>query len=421
MSGMGSVCGYSCFDFNAFQDENWEGKKIGTGVSCDSNRCAEDGQTQIHKGNSTSPFIISCGPKTKQGKMEKSFFSFKAAHPKSWKCHASGQKLIDEMIKYKHDEALALKAKERKLHIDAASRQLETLRLLEKTKNRDVDANRRKANQQDHSIFHINEHYVRLFNDHETQVEQNDNDCDENFTVRNQNETHINTADGATSSLNFPDLVKFDDGSDNITNFPNQVGQTNKLSINEQEVVKISPEKLTGIHSITKNQLHLSQVPDIKVYHSSLVNSSDQSISQNSDLSLPSPSEENFPFASNFENGDISAKSIVAQSSTCPLSENKYSALDQSASVLHYDDMGLSMKLKRILDEPFASMASEVYDPVETFNLRNCSSLGLSSRDFSLNNSPVETTVSQYLCLERYHQLKKQQAELSACHRDSVT
>ena len=62
--------------------------------------------------------------------MEKSFFSFKAAHP-SWKCNPSGQDLVDRLEQYQHDETAAL-ARERQLHIEAAARQLETLAQMER-------------------------------------------------------------------------------------------------------------------------------------------------------------------------------------------------------------------------------------------------------------------------------------------------
>lgn len=69
-------------------------------------------------------------PKTRMGKMEKSFFSFKANHP-SWKCSSqSGQDLVERVETYQNQVALAL-ARERQAHIEAAARQIETLRQLE--------------------------------------------------------------------------------------------------------------------------------------------------------------------------------------------------------------------------------------------------------------------------------------------------
>jgi hypothetical protein len=32
LPGLGETCGYSCFDFDAFQDENWEGRQLGAAV-----------------------------------------------------------------------------------------------------------------------------------------------------------------------------------------------------------------------------------------------------------------------------------------------------------------------------------------------------------------------------------------------------
>ena len=60
LPGLGDICGYSCFDFDAFEDENWEGRQIGS--------------------NENDHFLLSNDrPKTRQGKMEKSFFSFKVS------------------------------------------------------------------------------------------------------------------------------------------------------------------------------------------------------------------------------------------------------------------------------------------------------------------------------------------------------
>jgi hypothetical protein len=58
--------------------------------------------------------------------MEKSFFTFQSAYPE-WKCSPSGQTLVDRVEEYK----LAAMTRERALHIDAATRQLELLARLE--------------------------------------------------------------------------------------------------------------------------------------------------------------------------------------------------------------------------------------------------------------------------------------------------
>ena len=60
--GVGDVVGYSTFDFDAFEDENW----IGKGETADG---AWDQLQQNIAGNGR--------PKSKHGKMEKSFFNFK--------------------------------------------------------------------------------------------------------------------------------------------------------------------------------------------------------------------------------------------------------------------------------------------------------------------------------------------------------
>ena len=57
------------FDFNNFSDENWHA------ISPD------DGFDNDTITTSTNSLLSSSRPKTKQGKMEKSFFNFKSAHP----------------------------------------------------------------------------------------------------------------------------------------------------------------------------------------------------------------------------------------------------------------------------------------------------------------------------------------------------
>jgi hypothetical protein len=61
--------------------------------------------------------------------MEKSFFNFKGVHP-NWRMPESGRNLVDKIESYRQQQDIAL-ARERRLHIEAAAAQLETLRRLE--------------------------------------------------------------------------------------------------------------------------------------------------------------------------------------------------------------------------------------------------------------------------------------------------
>lgn len=142
VAGAGDMCGYSTFDFDKFGDELWEGKTLGRSVENLQQAVAAAQQRNpppvvtgsltesiMQSGNvleSTQQFPI---PRAKEGKMEKSFFSFKAAHP-NWKCNRSGQELVDKLEEYQKEESAAL-ARERQLHIEAAARQLETLAQIE--------------------------------------------------------------------------------------------------------------------------------------------------------------------------------------------------------------------------------------------------------------------------------------------------
>jgi len=123
--GAGDICGYATFDFDNFNDENWEGKRI-----------------KEPKGNIpvSTPKINNAGvattilpkPKTYHGKMEKSFFGFKGNHP-SWTSTESGQTLFDRVQAFKEGRSKAL-AMEQKQHLEAAARQLETLSRLQQRK-----------------------------------------------------------------------------------------------------------------------------------------------------------------------------------------------------------------------------------------------------------------------------------------------
>jgi len=61
--------------------------------------------------------------------MEMSFFNFKGVYPR-WTLPPSGKKLAERVDSFRHQQDSAL-ARERSLHIEAATAQLETLRLLE--------------------------------------------------------------------------------------------------------------------------------------------------------------------------------------------------------------------------------------------------------------------------------------------------
>ena len=128
--GAGEVCGYSTFDFDTFKDEAWEGRTMGDSVVA---QTLEPQQSLLESfmrtGNLEEAARSHPKPRARDGKMEKSFFGFKAAHP-SWKCSPSGQSLVDRVEEYRQAE-LATMSRERNLYIEAAARQLETLVELE--------------------------------------------------------------------------------------------------------------------------------------------------------------------------------------------------------------------------------------------------------------------------------------------------
>lgn len=68
--GVGDVVGYSTFDFDVFEDENWTGKDVMT----------DNVPDQVRRIN-TERRLRNGLPKSKHGKMEKSFFNFKVRMP----------------------------------------------------------------------------------------------------------------------------------------------------------------------------------------------------------------------------------------------------------------------------------------------------------------------------------------------------
>lgn len=115
---VGEVVGYSTFDFDSFEDENWRGK----GELDQSSRIStRDAGEQMQRSNDR--------PKSRHGKMEKSFFNFKGVYP-NWKMLSSGKNLVNKIETFRREQDVVL-ARERRLHIEAAAAQLETLRRLE--------------------------------------------------------------------------------------------------------------------------------------------------------------------------------------------------------------------------------------------------------------------------------------------------
>ena len=133
VQGVGDLCGYSTFDFDTFKDEAWEGRTLGKSIMPPDTTIVEPTesltQSIMRTGNVEDVTRHHPKPRARQGKMEKSFFSFQAAHP-NFKCPPSGQSLVVRFEEYRKAELAAI-SRERELHIDAAARQLETLARLE--------------------------------------------------------------------------------------------------------------------------------------------------------------------------------------------------------------------------------------------------------------------------------------------------
>lgn len=115
---VGDVVGYSTFDFDSFEDENWR----------------NNGELE----QSSKRIEVNDRPKSRYGKMEKSFFNFKGVYA-NWIMPVSGKNLVDKIEYYRHHQVVALDL-ERILHKNAAAVQMETLRRLEIDRERQASA-----------------------------------------------------------------------------------------------------------------------------------------------------------------------------------------------------------------------------------------------------------------------------------------
>jgi autophagy-related protein 9 len=151
-TGSGDVCGFSTFDFDTFGDEAWEGRTLGRSALLQIQRSNGESLTEsiMRTGNLEDATDLHPKPRAREGKMEKSFFTFQVAHP-DWKCSASGQSLVNRVEEYR----FAAMTRERELHIEAAARQLETLARLEKL------ATSPQANQQLFEAQHLHHTYYQ--------------------------------------------------------------------------------------------------------------------------------------------------------------------------------------------------------------------------------------------------------------------
>jgi len=345
MPGAGDVCGHSSFNFDAFEDENWEGTKMGEGSledatdgGSDATTAAADSSAQhLPYTRQRNPEIrtkLKSRPKTRQGKMEKSFFSFKAAHP-NWKCSSSGQNLIDRISSYQQQQEQAL-AREIQPHIEAAARQLETLRRLE--------SNNRGQPRQDNlsmGVGRIDESYMR------------------------QNLSTIEESGGA------------DSGGGGI--FPRND------ATNNGRVAR----------GITNNNSR-SHVHFQNTEHSQMLGGSSLTLVTDGSHDLHSDSQ--FSTAS-------SQTPLGYGSSQQPNPAN----LNTAASVLHYADIGLSTELRRILNRSTLdldmSAAGSVFGTATLPSLSMLQSTTDARAGALLDESETRERQAerQYLWLNRYH------------------
>jgi autophagy-related protein 9 len=76
--GAGEVCGFATFDFDKYSDEAWEGRTLGaTTLPSEQKSRTSLAESILQTGNVARTATYVSRPRTRHGKMEKSFFSFK--------------------------------------------------------------------------------------------------------------------------------------------------------------------------------------------------------------------------------------------------------------------------------------------------------------------------------------------------------
>jgi hypothetical protein len=76
--GAGEVCGFATFNFDKYSDEAWEGMTMGTtAMPSDPAPRISLSESILRTGNVERAAAYVRQPRTRHGKMEKSFFSFK--------------------------------------------------------------------------------------------------------------------------------------------------------------------------------------------------------------------------------------------------------------------------------------------------------------------------------------------------------
>ena len=163
----GDVCGFSTFDFDTFGDEKWEGRTLGKSAMLERQR-AEQGvgggesliDSILRTGNLEDATRLHPKPRARHGKMEKSFFTFKAAHSNWDSCFpSSGQSLVNRVEEYRLSTEQAMMARERELHAQAAVRQLETLARIEEEQSSQINTQHPRTSFPTKIRWH-DEHYV---------------------------------------------------------------------------------------------------------------------------------------------------------------------------------------------------------------------------------------------------------------------
>jgi len=238
ISGGGDVCGFSTFDFATFSDEVWDDGRTTRTRAVDQSVMSQRGDYEHeeeehhherldhahdHPHESLSESIMRVGnvedatrlhtkPKTRYGKMEKSFFTFKEAHP-NWTNHFTAtttalpssslsslpcdisrrnNRNTSAVAQQQQQQSLSnsirlRRQQERELHVEAATKELDTLARIEEEQKQYQHQQQQQQHYQEHNNHPHHEQMLSPFST--TRIRWNDNHYSA-YSNNNNNDNH---------------------------------------------------------------------------------------------------------------------------------------------------------------------------------------------------------------------------------------
>lgn len=414
----GEVCGFASFDFDEFEDEYYYSKDVGKDgtattthtANAETNTAAATTTTNNNNNfdpsslSSYTPWYDTYGtkPKTKMGKMKKSFFTFKSNHP-NWKCQVHSGKILSlKMEKFKENRFKEKRMRERQYHLEVVKRQLDMLRVLEQEQQiiRQAQEKQQQMQQQEEYVEVDSsqvqdqqaQNHTGLMLDHFRSPHSND---DQNNFLEESNHPHPlaqhhdimstsvvpihgdNTITLSQHHQQFMNTNTDNDGSEIIPSPPSSPSMM--MSHTTQTRFSSDPVSASSA-SLNRSSMHTNNV-NTNINHSS-INPNDVSVLHYADVGL---SRELEKLSANIIGGDTSnnplASLLLAKSLFA--SQQSPSILNNSRTSQPYFNSNRGMNNNNISSN---SMASFGTIQEETFGDNN---------NDDLNESAVSTSLSE--------------------------